>query len=326
MTGFILRRILNAIPTLIGCSILIFFITQAAPGDFLSARLTDPNIRPEAIEALRRNFGLDQPVYQQYFTWLGNVLQGNFGTSFTYRAPVLEVITPRIINSLYLVLLSTLFLYLIAVPLGVYGAVNQYSFGDKLTSVISYFFLGIPSFFFALLAIFVILQINFATGWGIPVAGMTSSDHDSLSALGKFGDIFSHILIPSIILVLGDIAGLSRFMRGQMLEYLGQDFARTARSKGLKERVVVYKHTLRNAVIPFVATIGGLLPALFTGAGFVEVVFSYPGITPMFLTAITQQDVFIVSGFLMIAALLLIVGNLLGDILLAVVDPRISYG
>lgn len=326
MIGFILRRLVNSVPTLFGCSLLIFFITQAAPGDFLSARLTDPNIRPEAIEALRRNFGLDQPVYQQYFTWLGNVVQGNFGLSFTYRAPVLEVITPRIVNSLYLVLLSTLFLYLIAVPLGVYGAVNQYSFGDKFTSVISYFFLGIPSFFFALLAIFVILQINFATGWGIPVAGMTSSDHDSLSALGKVGDIFSHILIPSIILVLGDIAGLSRFMRGQMLEYLGQDFARTARSKGLKERVVVYKHTLRNAVIPFVATIGGLLPALFTGAGFVEVVFSYPGITPMFLTAITQQDVFIVSGFLMIAALLLILGNLLGDILLAVVDPRISYG
>jgi peptide/nickel transport system permease protein len=326
LTAFILRRILNSIPTLFGCSLLIFFITQAAPGDFLSARLVDPNIRPEAIEALRRNFGLDQPIYRQYLTWLGNIVQGDFGLSFTYRAPVLDVITPRIINSLYLVLLSTIFLYLVAVPFGVYGAVNQYSTGDKITSVISYFFLGIPSFFFALLAIFVILQINFATGWGIPVAGMTSSDHDSLSALGKFGDIFLHILIPSLILVLGDIAGLSRFMRGQMLEYLSQDFTRTARSKGLKEHIVVYKHTLRNAIIPFVATIGGLLPALFTGAGFVEVVFSYPGITPMFLTAISQQDIFIISGFSMMTAVLLVLGNLLGDILLAVVDPRISYG
>lgn len=326
MTAFILRRILNSIPTLLGCSLLIFFITQAAPGDFLSARLTDPNIRPEAIEALRRNFGLDQPIYQQYFTWLGNILQGDFGLSFTYRAPVLEVILPRIVNSLYLVLLATVILYLVAVPFGVYGAVNQYSLGDKVTSVISYFFLGIPSFFFALLAIFMIVQTNFATGWGIPVAGMTSSNHDSLSAFGKVGDIAIHIMVPALILVLGDVASLSRFMRGQMLEYLGQDFARTARSKGLKERVVVYKHTLRNAVIPFVATIGGLLPALFTGAGFIEVVFSYPGITPMFLTALTQQDIFIISGFSMITAVLLIIGNLLGDILLAVVDPRIQYG
>ena len=326
MTAFIIRRIINAVPTLFGCSLLIFFITQAAPGDFLSARLTDPNISPQAIENLRRNFGLDQPVYLQYFTWLGNILRGDFGLSFTYRAPVLEVITPRIINSLYLVLLSTVFLYLIAIPLGVYGAVNQYSFGDKVSSVLSYFFLGIPSFFFALLAIFAILQINFATGWGVPLTGLTSPDHAQLSAVGKTLDIFKHILAPALILVLGDIASLSRYMRGQMLEYLGQDYIRTARSKGISERRVVYKHTLRNAVIPFVATIGSLLPALFTGAGFVEVVFSYPGITPMFLTAITQQDIFIVTGFLMVAAVLLIVGNLLADILLSVVDPRIQYG
>ncbi len=326
MTAFIIRRIINTIPTLLGCSLLIFFITQAAPGDFLSARLADPNISPEAIENLRRNFGLDQPVYIQYFTWLSNILRGDFGLSFTYRAPVLDVVTPRIINSLYLVVLSTVFLYLIAIPLGVYGAVNQYSFGDKVSSVLSYFFLGIPSFFFALLAIFFILQLNFATGWGIPLSGLTSPNHAELGEVGKILDIFKHILVPALILVLGDIASLSRYMRGQMLEYLGADYIRTARSKGIKERTVIYKHTLRNAIIPFVATIGGLLPALFTGAGFVEVVFSYPGITPMFLTAITQQDIFIVSGFSMITAVLLVVGNLLADILLGVVDPRIQYG
>lgn len=326
MTAFILRRILNALPTLFGCSLLIFFVTQAAPGDFLSARLTDPNIRPEAIESLRRNFGLDQPVYQQYFTWLGNIVRGDFGLSFTYRAPVLEVITPRIINSLYLVLLSTVFLYLIAVPLGVYGAVNQYSLGDKISSVLSYLFLGLPSFFFGLIAIYAVLQLNFATGWGIPIAGLTSSDHDTLSPVGRVLDILSHLALPALVIVLGDIAGLSRFMRGQMLEYLGQDYIRTARSKGLREGVVVYKHTLRNAIIPFVATIGGLLPALFTGAGLIEVVFSYPGITPMFLTAIGQQDIFIISGFGILTALLLVLGNLLGDILLAVTDPRIQYG
>lgn len=326
MTAFILRRLLNAIPTLIGCSLVIFFITQAAPGDFLSARLADPNISPAQIENLRRNFGLDQPIYQQYFTWMGNLLQGDFGLSFTYRAPVLEVIMPRVLNSLWLVLLSTFFLYLIAIPVGVYGAVNQYSLGDQISSVFSYFFLGIPSFFFALIAIYWVVRLNFATQWGIPVAGMTSSDHDSLTAFGKVLDIGAHIAIPALILVLSSIASLSRFLRAQMLEFLGADYIRTARSKGLPASSVVYKHTLRNAIIPFVATIGGLLPGLFSGAGFVEVVYSYPGITPMLLTAITQQDVFIISGFSIITALLLILGNLLGDILLAVVDPRISYG
>lgn len=326
MTAFIIRRIINTIPTLFGCSLLIFFVTQAAPGDFLSARLIDPNIRPEAIEALRRNFGLDQPIYIQYFRWLSNLLQGDFGLSFTYRAPVLDVIVPRILNSLYLVLLATVFLYLIAIPIGVYGAVNQYSLGDKISSVVSYFFLGIPSFFFALIAIYLILQVNFATGWSIPLSGMTSPGHTNLDVWGRTTDIFAHIAVPALIVVLGDIASLSRYMRGQMLEYLGADYIRTARSKGLREQVVIYKHTFRNAIIPFVATIGGLLPSLFTGAGFVEVVFSYPGITPMFLNAITQQDIFIIGGFGMITAVLLVVGNLLGDILLGFVDPRIQYG
>ncbi len=324
MTAFIIRRFFSAIPTLLGASILIFFITQAAPGDFLSgARAL--SVQPETLANLRRVFGLDEPFYVQYFYWMRNLLQGDFGLSFTYRAPVLDIIMPRILNSLYLVLLSTVFLYFIAVPVGIYGAVNQYSWGDKITSILSYIFLGTPSFFFALIALYIILQVNFATGWGIPLTGMTSPDHASLSFWGKTLDIASHIAIPALIVVLGDIAGLSRYMRGQMLEYLGADYIRTARSKGVSEFLVVYKHTLRNAVIPFVATIGGLLPALFTGAGFVEVVFAYPGITPMFLSAIAQQDIFIIAGFSIIAAVLLIIGNLLGDVLLAVVDPRIQY-
>ena len=324
MTAFIIRRVFSSIPTLLGASILIFFITQAAPGDFLSgARAL--TMQPSTLANLRRVFGLDEPFYIQYFYWMRNLLQGDFGLSFTYRAPVLDIIMPRILNSLYLVLLSTVFLYFIAVPVGIYGAVNQYSLGDKITSMLSYIFLGTPSFFFALIALYVILQINFATGWGIPLTGMTSPGHASLSAWGKTLDIASHIAIPALIVVLGDIAGLSRYMRGQMLEYMGSDYVRTARSKGVSEFLVIYKHTLRNAVIPFVATIGGLLPALFTGAGFVEVVFAYPGITPMFLSAIAQQDIFIIAGFSIIAAVLLIIGNLLGDILLAVVDPRIQY-
>jgi peptide/nickel transport system permease protein len=324
MTAFIIRRIVSSIPTLIGASILIFFITQAAPGDFLRGART-LTMQPETIANLRRIFGLDEPIHVQYFLWLRNMLQGDFGLSFTYRAPVLDIIVPRIVNSLYLVLLATVFLYFIAVPIGIYGAVRQYSLGDKITSFLSYIFLGTPNFFLALLALYVILQVNFATGWGIPLTGMTSPNHMRLDAWGRFLDILAHLAIPAFIVVMSDIAGLSRYLRGQMLEYLGADYIRTARSKGLREFVVIYKHTLRNAIIPFIATIGGLLPALFSGAGLVEVVFAYPGITPMFINAINQQDIFIIAGFGMLTTVLLIVGNLLGDLLLAVVDPRIQY-
>lgn len=320
-----LRRLVNSIPVLIGASLLIFFIIQLAPGDFLTSQLLDPNIRPEQIENLRRQFGLDQPVIVQYFYWVRELLQGNLGLSFAYKQPVADVIAPRILNSLYLVLLYTVLFYLIAIPLGVYGAVRQYSLGDKITSTIMYFFLGFPSFFFALIVIYFILQVRFATGWDIPVGGMTSSNYDELSTVGKILDVLAHLAIPAVTLAVISVAEFSRIMRAQMLEFLNADFIRTARSKGLSEGKVVYKHAFRNAVIPFIAGIGGILPGLISGAGFVEVVFNYPGITPMLLDAINQQDLYLIAGFNIVTILLLIVGNLLSDILLTVVDPRIRY-
>ena len=304
---------------------LIFFVIQLAPGDFLTPARLNPSISPQQLENLRRNFGLDQPPILQYFTWIKNVVQGDLGLSFQYQQPVLAVAWPRILNSLYLVFLYLIFFYAIAIPLGVYGAVRQYTLGDKLSSGVMYFLLGFPSFFLALIVLFVILQVRFSTGWNIPTGGMTSDNFDSLGGFGKFWDILRHIALPALVVAVGDVAGFTRVLRGQMLEYLRADFVRTARSKGASEFLVIYKHTLRNAIIPFVAGLGGQLPALISGAGFVEVVFAYPGITPMLLDSINARDLYLIAGFNILTVALLIIGNAFSDILLSVVDPRIRY-
>ena len=326
MLPFMLRRVVNAIPTIIGATLLIFFIIQAAPGDFLTQQLLDPNVSPQQIANLRAQFGLDQPVVVQYFYWVKELVQGNLGESFAYKQPVLQVILPRALNSLYLVLLSQVIFYFIAIPLGVYGAVRQYSLGDKVTSTLMYILLGFPTFFLALLVIYLILQVRYATHWDIPLIGMTSSNYAQLNPLGKFLDVLKHIAIPATVLAISGVASFTRVLRGQMLEYLGSDFIRTARAKGLSDFRVIYKHTLRNAIIPFIAGIGTLLPALISGAGLIEVVFSYPGITPMLLDSLAATDLYVLAGFSLIGILFLIVGNLLSDILLSAVDPRIRYG
>jgi len=283
-------------------------------------------VTPDTIARLRAQFGLDRPVYEQYLLWMNNLFHLNLGYSFAYQAPVLEVIWPRVVNSMVIVIPSTLLLYLVAIPIGVYGAVRQYSLGDRILSFLAYVGLSVPSFFLALIAIYILLQIKFKTGVLIfPVSGMTSSGFEQFPPLKQWLDIAWHAVVPILVATANDIAGLSRLMRGQMLEVLSQDYIRTARAKGLAERVVLYKHAFRNAVIPFVATLGGLLPSLISGAGFVEVVMAWPGITPFFLDAIANQDLYVIAGFLTVSLVLLMIGNLISDLLLAWVDPRIRY-
>lgn len=326
MIPFLIRRFFQAIPTLLLASVLIFFVISLAPGDFLTPARLNPGISDEQLRNLSVSFGLDKPAYVQYFYWMKNMLQGDFGLSFQYTQPVLPVIWPRIVNSVYLVLLNLVFFYAIAIPIGVYGAVRQNSFGDKFINVVLYFLLGFPSFFLFLIVIYFILQVRNATGWDIPLGGMTSNGYEQLSALGQFWDVARHLLIPAIVLAVTDAAGLTRVIRGLMLEVMRSDYIRTARAKGVSERSAIWKHTFRNAILPIVAGIGGLLPGAISGAGFVEVVYNYPGITPMLLTAINAQDLYLIAGFTVISTILLIIGNALSDILLAVVDPRIKVG
>ncbi|KEF34992.1 peptide ABC transporter permease [Deinococcus sp. RL] len=324
MIPFLLRRLVQSIPTLLIASVLIFFVISLAPGDFLTPAKLNPNISPEQIEILSRNFGLDRPVWEQYFRWMGNMLRGDFGLSFQYQQPVLDVIWPRVKNSLWLVLLSTVLFYAIAIPVGVYGAVRQNSLGDKSINVVLYFLLGFPSFFLALIVIYFILQFRNATGLDVPIGGMTSNNFEELSGLGKVLDILKHLIIPATVLAISDAAGLTRVIRGQMLEVMRSDYVRTARAKGVSERSVIWKHTFRNGILPIVAGIGGLLPAAISGAGFMEVVFAYPGVTPMLLAALNTQDLYLVAGFTVITTVLLIIGNAISDLLLAVVDPRVK--
>lgn len=326
MLPYILRRFANLIPVFIGATMLTFLIIQAAPGDFLDAKRLDPRTTPETISRIERQFGLDKPIFVQYGLWLKNFVTGNLGISFESNVPVWDLIGPKVFNSMILVFGSTLLLYFIAIPVGIYGAVRQYSLGDKTISMFSYFFLGFPSFFFALILIFGILQLNWAFNAKIlPVGGMTSEYFDTLSPIGKVINVLWHTLAPMIALLLRSIAGESRSFRAQMLEFLNQDFVRTARAKGLTERVVIYKHTLRNAITPFVANIGGLLPSIFAGAGFIEVVFNWPGLTPVFLEALFSQDIYVNVSIGAITLVLLVIGNLMSDFLLGVVDPRIRY-
>ena len=325
MIPFLIRRLFQAIPTILLSSLLIFFVISLAPGDFLTPAKLNPNISQEQLDALSRNFGLDRPIWEQYLLWIKNIFtRGDFGLSFQYQQPVWDIMWPRVVNSLWLALLILILFYALSIPLGVFGAVRQNSIADKALNVIMYFLLGFPSFFIALLAIYAILQLRYRTGWDIPIGGMRSADYDSLSPLQKVWDVAKHLAIPGVIAAVTDVAGLSRYIRALMLDVLRSDYIRTARAKGVSERVAVWKHTFRNAILPIVGGIGGVLPGLIGGAGFIEVVFAYPGMTPMILDALASQDLYLIAGFTMITTILLIVGNIIADILLAVVDPRIK--
>ncbi len=332
MLVYIVRRIFQLIPTFIGATMLAFLISQLVPGDFLTRKALEPNVRPETIERMRAQFGLDQPMAVQYVRWMRNLVQGNLGQSFVSNQPVINRIARPMRNSMYLALLSIFMLWAVAVPMGVYSAVRQYSLGDQVVSMLSYFGLAIPNFFFAQVLILLIFVTRSFTKDAFdfnqllfPVAGMTSGNHLTMTPWGKFWDIMWHMFIPSFVVATAGMAGFTRVLRAQMVEYLGSDFIRTAKAKGLGQNTITYKHALRPAIIPFVAGIGGLLPDLVGGAGLVEVTMSWPGITPTFLEALNSQDIYIVLGLIVITTLLLMVGNLLSDLLLAVVDPRIRY-
>jgi peptide/nickel transport system permease protein len=350
VTQYLLKRLLQVIPTFIGATLLAFLIIQLTPGNFTDRFALDPNADAEQLERLKQNFGLDQPIIVQYLRWIwGIVSQGYLGESFTYRAPVAEIIMPLIVNSLSLVFISLLLTYLLAIPIGAYQAVRQYSNGDKIVSFLSVMGLAIPNFFFILLLIVGVLllqadlrQIAQTNAWYVPildfftydlknglvfpVGGMRTTEiYDDLTLIQQWGDRAWHLILPTIVVTTSGLSSLVRVVRGQMLDFLKTDFVRTARAKGLSERIVIYKHVMRNAIGPVISGIGTILPELVTGAGLVEFVYRWPGITPGFVNAIQQKDLYVVMGLLVLSAILLMIGNLISDLLLALVDPRIRY-
>jgi peptide/nickel transport system permease protein len=317
---YVVKRVLQALLTLLLASALSFFIIQLAPGDYLSTLKTNPKISPERIEELRVQFGLGLPWIEQYKRWLWQVVsKGNFGQSFVYQRSVASLLWERIPPTLLLAISSLIVTWAIAIPLGIVAAVKQNRPIDRILQVISYTGQGFPSFITALLLLIMAQNISPL----FPVGDMTSINHDDLSVAGKFLDIVWHMILPTIALSVTSFAGLQRITRGELLDVLRQDYIQTARAKGLPENRVIYVHALRNAVNPLITLLGFELASLLSGAFIAEFFFNWPGLGRLILQAVTAQDLYVVMASLVMGAVMLIVGNLLADLLLKVVDPRI---
>ncbi len=318
--AYTVKRLLQGVLTLLLTSILSFAIIQFAPGDYLDTLRNNPQVSPERVEELRQLFGLDQPGYVQYLFWLKAVLtQGNFGESFIYQRSVTSLIVERMFATLLLAIASIFLTWSIAIPFGIIAAVKQNQWMDRVLQVVSYMGQGFPSFITALLFLFVAQSTPL-----FPVGNMTSIDHADFSTLGKVLDIGWHMILPTLALSVTSFAGLLRITRGNLLDVLRQNYIQTARAKGLPENKVIYIHALRNAVNPLVTILGFEFSSLLSGAFIAENFFNWPGLGRLILQAVLVQDIYLVMASLMMGATMLIVGNLLADLLLKVVDPRIQ--
>lgn len=318
---YIVKRILQAVLTLLLASALCFAIVQLAPGDYLDTLRSNPQISPEFIAQLEQQFGLDRPPIVQYGKWLLSVLTRlDFGRSFIYSRPVSALLAERIPATLLLAIASIIITWAIAIPLGIISAVKQNTLLDRTLRVLSYLGQGFPSFITALVLLF-IAQIS--SPW-FPIGGMTSINHADFSPLGKVLDIGWHMILPTIALSITSFAGLQRLTRGQLLDVLRQDYIQTARAKGLPENRVIYVHALRNAINPLITLIGFEFASLLGGSFIAEFFFNWPGLGRLILEAVRSQDLYLVMASLMMGATMLILGNLIADLLLKIIDPRIK--
>jgi peptide/nickel transport system permease protein len=318
---YVVKRVLQAILTLFLASVLSFAIIQFAPGDFLDALRQNPQMSAETLADLEQRFGLDKPVLVQYGSWLSRVLfHFDFGISFESFRPVHELLLERVPATLLLAITSIVGTWAIAIPLGIISAVKQNTVLDKFLRVISYLGQGLPSFITALALLMVAQSLSPL----LPVGGMTSINFADLPWYGKVLDIGWHMILPTIALSLTGFAGLQRLTRGQLLDVLRQDYIQTARAKGLPENRVIYVHALRNAINPLITLLGFEFASLLSGSFISEFFFNWPGLGTLTLQAVQAQDIYLVMAALMMSATMLIVGNLLADLLLKFVDPRIQ--
>ncbi len=315
---YIIKRILQAIPLLVIVSLISFLVIKLSPVDPLAELKMNPAISAETLQAEKERLGLDLPVHEQYLRWAGNFIKGDLGVS-TSGEQVSNRLTERILNTLLLTAVVILVSWLVAIPLGIYSALNWKTTTDRVLTIISSVGMAIPSFFFALL----LLIFAVKTGW-FPTGGLTSVGFENFTPLEKFLDIAHHLILPVIVLSTISLAGLQRQMRGNLLDVLESDYVKMARAKGLPENKVIYKHAVRNAVNPLVTMLGFEFAALLNGAALTEFVLQYPGLGRLILEAVMKSDINLVMASLMIGSTMLIAGNLIADILLKFVDPRVS--
>jgi peptide/nickel transport system permease protein len=324
MLSYLMRRLLLMIPTLFAISVVTFIIIQLPPGDFLDSLVAGMNaqgeeVNQEAIQALRDRYGLGQPIYVQYFKWIGGVLQGDFGQSFLWNRPVKDLIWERIGLTVLLSLGSLLVIWMIALPVGIYSAVRRYSPGDYLASFLAFVGVAVPEFLIALVLMFVAFKF-----FGLSVGGLFSPDYVNAPwSLARLGDLLAHLWVPVLIIAIGSTGDLIRIMRANLLDELSKPYVVTARAKGLSETRLLLKYPVRLALNPFVSTIGYVLPGLVSGATIVSVVLSLPTTGPLQLEALQTQDMYLAGSIILMISVLTVIGTLISDLLLAWLDPRI---
>jgi peptide/nickel transport system permease protein len=320
MFTYILRRVLVAIPLIFGVLTLTFFIIRLAPGDPASFFI-QPGVSPKVAEQMREQYGLNDPLPIQYVKWLSNILQGDFGRSFSRHQPVFDVIIEAVPITLSLAAIGLIAEFVIGIFIGVISAVRQGTKTDRVLTVSALFFYSMPEFWFALM---LIIFFSLFLGW-LPASNLSSVGVNfELTNFDSVVDRLMHLIMPIIVLATGSSAALIRYVRGSMLEVIRQDYVRTARAKGLSERVVIYKHALRNALLPVVTILGASLPVLLGGALLVEVIFAIPGMGRIQVEAIFARDYPLIIANTFLSAILIVLGNLLADVLYGVVDPRIK--
>ncbi|HEB76041.1 MAG TPA: ABC transporter permease [Nitrospirae bacterium] len=315
------KRLAEILVTLVGITLLSFFIIHLAPGKPTDV-LTDlnPKITPEARERLEKYYGLDKPIIVQYLLWVKRVVRLDFGDSFsTDRRPVWEKIRERLPVTVSINLLSMMLIFLVAVPVGITSATRRYSLYDKITTVGVFIGFAMPAFW---LGILLMMLFGVYLNW-LPISGLRSMNYETLSAGGKVMDLAKHLVLPVFVSAFGGIAGISRYMRSSMLEVVRQDYIVTARAKGLPESKVIYRHALRNALLPIITLLGLSVPGLIGGSVIFEQIFSIPGMGRLFWMSVMQRDYPLIMGLLTIGAVLTLIGNMLADLCYAVADPRI---
>ena len=328
MTTYILKRLLGAVPLVLGIATIIFFVVNLAPGD-PALRYMNPNLSHETLEQIRANMGLDRPVHVRYVRWMTALAQGDLGYSFTRNRPVLDIIKEILPNTLLLSLTAIGIAFVFGIMLGIVQAIRQYSVLDSVTSVLALFFYSMPSFWLALMMVLT-FSLFARNVWDWPIWFPASDIQDVarypfMTPWERVLDRLWHLALPATSLALVLAAGIARYTRGSLLEVIRQDYVRTARAKGLSEPVVVLKHALRNGLIPVITLLGLYLPFLFSGTVFIESVFAWPGMGKLIVDAITQRDYPVIMAGSLIFANMVVVGNLVADILYGFVDPRIRY-
>ena len=323
MLQYLIKRLLMMIPLLLGITLITFVVIHLAPGEPTDLQTQmNPEASSELQERLRVYYGLDQPLPVQYVRWLGRLIRFDFGESFALdHRPVLDKITERLPVTVLLNLLSILVILAVAVPLGVLSAVRRNSLFDRATTVLVFVGFAMPSFWLALL-----MMDWFGVRLGLlPISGIKSLGYDYLSFGGQMLDRVQHLILPVFISAIGGLAGFSRYMRSNMLEVIRQDYILTARAKGLSERVVIYRHALRNALLPVITILGLSVPGLIGGSVIFETIFAIPGMGKLFYDGVMMRDYPLIMGILVMGAILTLVGNLLADISYALADPRIRH-